>query len=244
MPDIVHESRNKTQSLFLLFHSRIIVGLYVMNLFQAKKPTQNEGLLEALDDNHTEANEPKENSLVEIFRFAIIALLIVVPVRMFVAQPFIVSGASMKETFQNGEYLIVDQVSYHLHSPERGDVVIFRYPRDPSKYFIKRIIGIPGDTITIEDSSVIIKNEAYPDGFTLNEPYIRSMKPNVTITEELGDREYFVMGDNRDESSDSRIWGVLQEERIIGKAFLRLFPPQVIEVLPGASDESIMNIAK
>lgn len=123
-------------------------------------------------------------------------------------------------------------------------MVIFRYPRDPSKYFIKRIIGIPGDTITIEGSDVTIVNEAHPEGFTLNEPYIRSMKPNVTMTEELGEREYFVMGDNRDESSDSRVWGVLQEERIIGKAFLRLFPPQVMDVLPGASNESIMNSAK
>lgn len=215
-----------------------------MNLFSSKKHDQNEDLLESLDDHKIEVPEPKENSIVEILRFSIIALLIVVPVRMFIAQPFIVSGASMKETFHNGEYLIVDQVSYHLHDPERGDVVIFRYPRDPSKYFIKRIIGIPGDTITIEGSDVTIVNEAHPEGFTLNEPYIRSMKPNVTMTEELGEREYFVMGDNRDESSDSRVWGVLQEERIIGKAFLRLFPPQVMDVLPGASNESIMNSAK
>ena len=215
-----------------------------MNLFSSKKHDQNEDLLESLDDHKIEVPEPKENSIVEILRFSIIALLIVVPVRMFIAQPFIVSGASMKETFHNGEYLIVDQVSYHLHDPERGDVVIFRYPRDPSKYFIKRIIGIPGDTITIEGSDVTIVNEAHPEGFTLNEPYIRSMKPNVTMTEELGEREYFVMGDNRDESSDSRVWGVLQEERIIGKAFLRLFPSQVMDVLPGASNESIMNSAK
>ena len=183
----------------------------------------------------------QENSIVEILRFSIIALLIVIPIRMFIAQPFIVSGASMQETFHNGEYLIVDQVSYHLHSPERGDVVIFRYPKDPSKYFIKRIIGVPGDTLTIEESTVTIVNEANPEGFSLNEPYIKSMRPGVTITEVLGDREYFVMGDNRDESSDSRVWGVLQEERIIGKAFLRLFPPQAFGVMPGAADETIMN---
>ena len=211
-----------------------------MNLFSSKKHDQHDDVLPSVDET-VMTQPPQENSIVEILRFSIIALLIVIPIRMFIAQPFIVSGASMQETFQNGEYLIVDQVSYHLHSPERGDVVIFRYPKDPSKYFIKRIIGIPGDTITIEDSTVTIVNEAYPEGFDLNEPYIKSMRPGVTITEELGDREYFVMGDNRDESSDSRVWGVLQEERIIGKAFLRLFPPQAFGVMPGATDESIMN---
>lgn len=188
------------------------------------------------------SNETKnENSILEIVRFSVIALLIVIPVRMFIAQPFIVSGASMENTFHNGEYLIVDQVSYHLHDPKRGDVVIFRYPKDPSKFFIKRIIGVPGDTVSIEGSTVTITNEENPNGFVLNEPYIKSMKPNVTMIEKLGDREYFVMGDNRDESSDSRVWGVLQEERIVGRALLRLFPPQEFGVLPGVSDESIMN---
>lgn len=188
------------------------------------------------------SNETKnENSILEIVRFSVIALLIVIPVRMFIAQPFIVSGASMENTFHNGEYLIVDQVTYHLHNPERGDVVIFRYPKDPSKFFIKRIIGVPGDTVSIEGSTVTITNEENPNGFVLNEPYIKSMKPNVTMIEKLGDREYFVMGDNRDESSDSRVWGVLQEERIVGRALLRLFPPQEFGVLPGVSDESIMN---
>lgn len=201
-----------------------------MNLFSSqKKHETDEPIL-----SYPHPDEQKENPFIEIIRFSLIAILIVVPIRMFIAQPFIVSGASMKETFHNGEYLIVDQISYRLHSPERGDVVIFRYPRDPSKFFIKRIIAIPGDTITIVDSTVTITNKSHPEGFVLNEPYIKSMRPGGMITEKLGEREYFVMGDNRDESSDSRVWGVLQEERIIGKAFLRLFPPQVIDILPGA----------
>lgn len=212
-----------------------------MNLFSAKKQPKEDNLITLEDENKDDDSQPKENFLVEIIRFSLIALLIVVPVRMFIAQPFIVSGASMKETFHNGEYLIVDQVSYQLHSPERGDVIIFRYPRDPSKFFIKRIIGLPGDTINIEGSVVTITNESHPEGFVLNEPYINSMRPSVTTNEKLGSREYFVMGDNRNESSDSRVWGVLQEERIIGKAFLRLFPPQAIGVLPGASNEAIMH---
>lgn len=199
-----------------------------MSVFSNKKPptdTSSEFLL----------SEQKEHPLTEIIRFSIIAILIVIPIRMFIAQPFIVSGASMDNTFHNGEYLIVDQVTYHFNTPTRGDIVIFRYPRDPSKFFIKRIIGVPGDTVHIEQNSVKIINSAYPEGFILDEPYIKSMAPTPKpVIENLGEREYFVMGDNRDQSSDSRSWGVLQEERIVGRAFLRLFPPGKVSYLPGA----------
>jgi signal peptidase I len=185
---------------------------------------------------HTKSEHP----LMEIVRFSLIALLIVIPIRMFVAQPFIVSGASMEETFHSGEYLIVDQASYHFHSPERGDVVIFRYPRDPSKFFIKRVIGIPGDTISISDNVVRISNDTAPEGFILDESYIKSMEKGIDLTEKLDEGEYFVMGDNRDQSSDSRTWGVLNEDKIVGRAFLRLFPPQSFGYMPGAlTDVSI-----
>jgi len=187
----------------------------------------------------TPADEPvihpqPEHPLTEILRFSLIALLIVIPIRMFIAQPFIVSGASMQHTFESGEYLIVDQVTYQFHTPDRGDVIIFKYPKDPSKFFIKRVIGVPGDTVIIEGTTVRIVNEEFPEGFILNEPYIKSMQPNTLVTETLGDREYFVMGDNRDQSSDSRSWGVLQEERIVGRAYLRLFPPSTFDYLPCA----------
>jgi signal peptidase I len=192
------------------------------------------------DDSITspEIVEKEEHPLAEIVRFSIIAILIVIPIRMFVAQPFIVSGASMDNTFSSGQYLIVDQLSYYFEQPQRGEVVIFRYPRDPSKFFIKRIIGLPGDTITIDDTVVKISNEANPQGFIINEPYIKSMQPEPLFTETLGEREYFVMGDNRDNSSDSRSWGVLQEERIIGRAFLRLFPPSTVGLFPGAIEST------
>lgn len=196
-----------------------------MRLFSPKKP-------KLLEDN-VSATEEKQHPFTEIVQFSLIAILIVVPIRMFVAQPFIVSGASMEETFQSGEYLIVDQVTYHFTDPARGDVVVFRYPRDPSKFFIKRVIGVPGDTITIEDSVVTITNNEHPDGVVLDEPYIKSMDPAPYFEETLGDREYFVMGDNRDQSSDSRSWGVLQAERIVGRAYVRLYPPSTVGYLPG-----------
>ncbi len=178
----------------------------------------------------------KHGALFEILQFSVIALIIVLPIRFFVAQPFLVSGESMETTFSTDQYLIVDQLTYHLEEPKRGDVIIFRYPKEPSKFFIKRIIGMPGDTVTIEGSTVTITNPTYPNGKTLTEPYIHSMKPGVTITETLGTEEYFVMGDNRDKSSDSRSWGVLQRDKIVGRAFLRLFPVSKIGAFPGKYD--------
>jgi signal peptidase I len=169
----------------------------------------------------------------EIIRFSIYALIIVLPIRMFIAQPFIVSGASMETTFSTGQYLIVDQLTYHFEAPERGDVIVFHYPKDPSKFFIKRIIGLPGDTIHIEDSTVTITNAAHPDGMVLDEEYVRSMRPTTPLTQVLGPDEYFVMGDNRDASSDSRIWGILPKDKIVGRALLRLFPLNEVGVLPG-----------
>jgi signal peptidase I len=198
---------------------------------------------ESSTDSPADTHEKEEHPLTEIVRFSLIAILIVIPIRMFVAQPFIVSGASMDNTFHNGEYLIVDQVSYYFDQPKRGEVIIFKYPRDPSKFFIKRVVGAPGDTINIDGSTVTITNELHPDGMVLDEPYIKSMRPGASLSETLGDHEYFVMGDNRDQSSDSRTWGVLQESFIVGRAFLRLFPPGEVSYFPGSvtPEESVVD---
>ena len=184
----------------------------------------------------TEEELREEHPLAEIVRFALIALIIVIPIRWFVAQPFIVSGASMESTFHNGEYLIVDQISYYFEEPKRGEVIIFRYPHDPSKFFIKRVIGIPGDTVKIDGNVVSIINSEFPQGQIIEEPYIKSMEPNTHKTEKLTENEYFVMGDNRDASSDSRSWGILSRDKIIGRAFLRLFPINEASVFPGKYD--------
>lgn len=204
-----------------------------MNLFSSRKKTDSTPVIAVTrESDMTPLKE--EHPLTEMLRFSLIALIIVIPIRMFVAQPFIVSGASMQETFYTGEYLIVDQLTYHFSEAKRGDVIVFRYPKDPSKFFIKRVIGEPGDTVNIEGSTVRISNAENPNGFILNEPYIKSMANGGSMTEILGEREYFVMGDNRDQSSDSRVWGVLQEERIVGRAYLRLFPFSKLDYLPGA----------
>lgn len=184
------------------------------------------------ENSHSHKQDKQMHPLLELVQFAFIALLIVVPIRYFIAQPFIVSGASMENTFHSGEYLIIDQVSYRFDDPQRGDVIVFHYPKDPSKFFIKRVIGVPGDSIDIQGNIVtIIQKDGTKE--VLDEPYIKTMAENTSLTETLGEREYFVMGDNRDASSDSRVWGVLSKEKIVGKALLRLFPFSKVEVLPG-----------
>ncbi len=195
------------------------------------------------DDRHQAppSPPPRESFFGELFRFAIIALFIVLPIRIFVAQPFLVSGASMEPTFENGQYLIVDQLTYRLEEPVRGDVVIFRYPRDPSKFFIKRVIGLPGETIRIEGTSVIIEDETHPDGFILDEPYLGMVEEVAFLAKKLGAGEYFVLGDNRDQSSDSRVWGVLDRDKIVGRAFLRLLPVSDLTLLPGHAEPGTLS---
>ncbi len=180
----------------------------------------------------------KKESIWDVVRFGIIALLIVIPIRTWVAQPFIVSGTSMVPTFHDGEYLIVDELSYHVGEPARGDVVIFHYPKDTTKYFIKRVIGLPNETVEVKgDTTIVIKNNEHPDGFTLSEPYVTNVMHNqIAQTKVLGPDEYYVMGDNRPASSDSRIWGSVKKDLIVGRAFLRLFPIKEISALPGSYD--------
>ncbi len=172
------------------------------------------------------------SSLLDTIKFIVLALIIVTPIRMFIAQPFIVSGSSMDPTFATGQYLIVDELSYHLGDPKRGDVIILRYPNDTKKFFIKRVIGLPNETLEIRDGAVTIKNMEHPEGFAMSEPYIKYTK-NDTMTKMLGEGEYFVMGDNRAASSDSRYWGVVPRDLVVGRALVRLLPIASAAVLPG-----------
>lgn len=163
----------------------------------------------------------------DIMKVLLVSLAIVLPIRYFLVQPFIVRGASMEPAFEDSEYLIVDELSYYLRAPQRGEVVVFRYPRDPSQFFIKRIMGLPGEEIDIKNGRVTIVNAEHPSGFVVDEPYLdppnRPTYPDVH--RKLGSDEYFVLGDNRDFSSDSRIWGVLPKKLLTGRTLLRVWPP-------------------
>ncbi len=176
--------------------------------------------------------EKRENFFTELLKFAFVALCVVVPVRLFVAQPFIVSGESMVPTFQNGQYLIVDEFSYHFEQPHRGDVIVFRYPRDTSQFFIKRIIGLPGETVHISETGVTIDKKDN-SVLTIPDSYVANHGNGGDQTYTVPDGDYFVMGDNRPESSDSRVWGYLPKNDIVGRVFLRLLPLPSIATFPG-----------
>jgi signal peptidase I len=178
-----------------------------------------------------------KESFWELARFAIIAIIIVLPIRMFIAQPFIVSGASMDPTFHDGDYLIIDEISYLTGNPERNDVVVFKYPKDTKKFFIKRIIGLPGETVDVNGKEVKITNEENKDGFILNQEYVQNTS-NTNGHYVLEDDEYFVMGDNRSASSDSRYWGPVKENLLVGRALVRLLPVSKIDFLPGYYQEA------
>ena len=186
--------------------------------------------------SQTEKHEPEEESasmlgvIWETIKYALIAAVIILPIRTFIAQPFVVSGNSMYPTFHNGEYLIVNELAKYQGTYERGDVVILRYPNDPPKYFIKRVIGLPGESVEVRSCEVFI------DGRRLQEPYLNpeqtaAVEPSsrcgnhtdiapLTVPEDM----VFVMGDNRVQSFDSRDFGPIDIDEIRGRAFVVIWP--------------------
>ncbi len=168
----------------------------------------------------------------ELIKVLVIAVIIIVPIRFFLVQPFFVRGASMEPNFFDGEYLVVDELSYRFREPRRGEVVIFRFPENPSQFFIKRIVGLPGDTVSIENGRVVIHNQQFQQGVVLDEAsYISGdARTGGQTTIQLTKQEFFVLGDNRAASSDSRSWGPLPRSKIVGRAWIRALPFNKITV--------------
>ncbi len=162
----------------------------------------------------------------ELMKTVLIALAIIIPVRYFLLQPFYVKGASMEPNFYDHQYLIVDELSYRLHQPRRGDVVVLRNPSNESEFFIKRLIGLPGDHLTVRNGSIYLATPEHPNGGRLDEsaylPAGRLTFGDVDMT--LGTDQYFVMGDNRAASLDSRSFGPIPRKEIIGRAAVRAWP--------------------
>jgi len=181
------------------------------------------------------------NFLWEVVKVFFWALVIIMPIRIFLFQPFFVQGASMEPNFDDGDYLIVNELGYKkttvgtgfadfftvtpFKELERGDIVVFKYPKNPQQYFIKRIIALPGEKIQISAGKVIIFNSQNPEGLALDESYLsEGLETTPEIARTLSDSEYFVMGDNRKASHDSRAWGPLPKDMVIGKVLLRAWP--------------------
>lgn len=152
-------------------------------------------------------------------------MAIIIPVRYFLIQPFYVKGASMEPNFFDHEYLIIDEISYRFSEPERGDILVFHYPNEPKNYFIKRLVGLPGETVEVANGQVKIYNDEYPNGIVLDESkYLNDSYTAQTRRDTLKTDEYFVLGDNRASSLDSRFFGPIQEYEVVGRVWVRGWP--------------------
>lgn len=185
----------------------------------------------------------------EVIKVFFWALVIIIPIRIFLFQPFFVQGSSMDTNFADGDYLIVNEFGYKQTSADfkgvhfftlnsfkdlsRGDVVVFRYPLNPSQFFIKRVIALPGEQVKVADGKVTIFNNQHPEGFVLDEKaYLpANLVTNGAVTMALKSDEYFVLGDNRPFSHDSRAWGPLPKSDVIGKVLIRAWPLNKAEIL-------------
>ncbi|MBI4426808.1 MAG: signal peptidase I [Candidatus Kerfeldbacteria bacterium] len=177
-------------------------------------------------------SESAASFIVEVAKVVVISLAIIIPVRYFLIQPFYVKGASMEPNFYDNEYLVVDEISYRFSEPKRGDVVVLRNPRHESDFFIKRIIGLPGERVEIINGEVNIYNRADLNGFTLAESaYLPpGTRTSGTVDQALGAAEYFVLGDNRESSLDSRFFGSVVRREIVGKTWIRAWPVNRLQV--------------
>ncbi len=165
----------------------------------------------------------------EIIKVVVISLIIILPIRYFIIQPFYVKGASMEPNFYDKEYLIINEISYYFSPPKRGEVVVFKYPNKTKEYFIKRVIGLPGEKIEVKDGKVIIYNSSNSEGMILDEDYLSPwQQTNTPQIVQLDDDEYFLLGDNRLSSLDSRAFGAVEREYLIGKVLFRGWPPKRI----------------
>ena len=179
--------------------------------------------------------------VLDVVKVAAISLAIIVPARTWLIQPFFVQGASMEPNFYESEYLIVDEISYRFETPQRGDTVVFHPPQRPDEFYIKRVIGLPGESLLLRGGKVIIINAEYPEGLELNES---AYLPAGTLTRattallpegvplRLGNQEYIVLGDNRGNSQDSRAFGPIDRSHIVGRVWLRGWPLSRVGSVP------------
>ncbi len=177
----------------------------------------------------------------DLIETLVIALSIFLVVYLFFLQPHQVNGQSMVPNFQNGEYLLTDKVSYHIGNPVRGQVVVFHAPpaancpEGTGCDFIKRVIAVPGETVAVVDGHFVVNGEELPESYIPSDFYTEAGNFTEGVVVELGEDEYFVSGDNRPYSSDSRAWGPIHKSDIIGRVFFRYWPFTEMGTLPTVS---------
>lgn len=161
----------------------------------------------------------------DLTKVVCISLAIIIPIRYFLIQPFCVKGASMEPSFYDDEYLIINEIIYRFSEPQRGDIIVFKYPKDPQQFFIKRVIGLPGETVEITDGFIFIYKTDGTKMLLQEYEYLPAeVRTQGQSKWKLGDNEYYVLGDNRDHSMDSRMFGPVGREFITGKVWLRGWP--------------------
>ena len=160
----------------------------------------------------------------ELVKVVVISLAIILPIRYFLVQPFYVKGASMEPNFEDHDYLLIDEISFRLREPQRGEVVVFHYPRDRRQFFIKRVVGLPGERVLVNGGQVWVgEGDNSPE--LLAEPYLSpGLVTNGQIDISLGEDEYYLLGDNRNSSLDSRSFGPVSQDDLVGRIWLRGWP--------------------
>jgi len=163
--------------------------------------------------------------ILEMIKVAVLAGITIALIRYYLFKPFYVKGASMEPNFHEKEYLIIDELSFRFREPIRGEVIVFRFPEDPKEYFLKRVIGLPGETVKVQGGKVYIYNSENPEGFLLDENYLPdSLITDGDRTTKVGENQLFVLGDNRPNSFDSRRFGPIDKSLVVGRAWLRGWP--------------------
>lgn len=213
-----------------------VVSDYIFDFFfllgTYKKSTEERGVIK---------NKPMYSSTREWLRFIVTVAFLFVLIKTFLIQPFLVQQESMVPTFHPFDYIVVDRFTYtFIHEPKRGDVVVFKSgPENGNKYLIKRVVGLPNEEITVDGTTTRIVNSENPQGITLNESYVVNLDERTKKTMKLSDSEYFMLGDNRPLSLDSRQLGPIQRDQIVGRTLFRLYPLSKISLFPGSVDVSV-----
>ncbi len=181
--------------------------------------------MEQEDHNKASVEDRKRSVFSEVFESVAIAVLLAVVIRLFVLEPFYIPSGSMVPTLKERDRIIVSKLNYYFQEPKRGDIVVFKYPKDPKRNFVKRLIAVGGETVAIKNSRLYINGQPVSEDYLPKGLRFADYGPVVVPS-----GNYFMMGDNRNNSDDSRVWGYLPENLIVGRALVIYWPLERISI--------------